>query len=185
MVGDGHMKRIYAFLCVCLLLLTGCAPTAPTQEERAALSQMSTVIDGAFFCTPQELVDVINNAATNDESGLALQLSNYTAPGASIYLANGSSSVILTLEESDAGMLDDVRLYWSIGANDLNEQYSVGLYCGTIIGLLAPDHAEQVSDSFNEIFSTGYGSVEFDFDEIHVAYMAIDGKNWLDVEIAE
>lgn len=94
------MKRIYAFLCVCLLLLTGCTPTAPTQEERAALSQMSTVIDGAFFCTPQELVDIINDAAANDESGLALQLSNYTAPGASIYLANGSSSVILTLEIS-------------------------------------------------------------------------------------
>ena len=64
-------------------------------------------------------------------------------------------------------------------------QYSVGLHFGTIIGLLAPDHAEQVSDSFNEIFSTVYGSVEFDFDEIHVAYMAIDWKNWLDVEIAE
>ena len=61
----------------------------------------------------------------------------------------------------------------------------MGLHFGTIIGLLAPDHAEQVSDSFNEIFSTGYGSVEFDFDEIHVAYMEIEWKNWLDVEIAE
>ena len=108
------MKRFIAIpLLFIMLLLPAC--TSATQP------QTSTVIDGAFFCTPQELVDIINDAAANDESGLALQLSNYTAPGASIYLANGSSSVILTLEESDAGMLDDVRLYWSIGANDLRQ----------------------------------------------------------------
>lgn len=174
------MKRIVAILCLCLLLiLPGCANMAAEAEPAGP------VVDGGFRYTPQEFIDIINEAAENDDSGKIIKLGDYVESGESIWLENGSTSVLLKLEENEAGMLDDVRMYWAINFYDLNEQYTVGYYCAQILIAILPDRAEEIGEDLNSIFEAGSGTVEYTFDGVHVKMLSFQGQNTLDVELAE
>lgn len=174
------MKRIVAILCLCLLLLLpGCANMAAEAEPAGP------VVDGGFRYTPQEFIDIINEAAENDDSGKIIKFGDYVESGESIWLENGSTSVLLKLEENEAGMLDDVRMYWATNFFDLNEQYTVGYYCAQILIAILPDRAEEISEDLSTIFEAGSGTVEYTFDGVHVELMSAQGQNWFDVELAE
>lgn len=138
----------------------------------------------SFPYTPQELIDILNDTASNDDSRKALLLDDYVESGEAIWPEDGSVSFMLTLEQNDSKMLEDAYFFWT-NEQSLNVQYTVGLYCGTMLAVLLPDHAEQVAEDFDSIFSSGSGFVEYTFDGVYVGLELLKDYGWFDIRIAE
>lgn len=208
------MKRKFAVLCLCLLLiLPGCSNMADDTEAEETVEQVAhdppeeavereepvepeeavapeepaagePVVDGAFPFTPQELVDILNEAASLDDSGKAIALNDYAESGEAIWPENGSTSLILTLDQNDAGMLKHVYFLWMNEPN-LNVQYTSGLFIGTMIAALLPNHWEGVAADCDSIFNDGFGSVEYTFDSVQMDFELLQDYGYMDIRVAE
>jgi len=67
-----------------------------------------TVADGAFSCTPQELIDGLNQAVEQADSSVIYSVGAY--PGSGNELQINKTYLTLTLNETSAGNLSKIHL---------------------------------------------------------------------------
>lgn len=144
------------------------APEEPAESDDTAVDEDPAETSG-FPYTPQEIVDILNESALRDDSGKSLLLDDYAESGAPIFPENGSTSIMLSLTENSAGMLEESYLFWMNDGN-LNTMPTVGTICGTMLALFIPDHAQDVAVDLDGILNSGEGNVEYMFDNVRVYF---------------
>lgn len=166
------MKKFLFFaMTFCLgLFLCSCGAAEPA----------ITVSDGAFSCTPQELLVGLNQAVEQAESSVIYSVGEY--PGNGEELQINKAYLTLTLNEASAGNLSKIHLYWFSGDNNENVITSAGCYAGYMFGQFAPDSSKELSSSIGQIVSNGEGSVEHTVGDVKITFEATSsGANRLDI----
>lgn len=170
------MKKSIILFSLVIALLSGCGQSSSNSSD----SKIS-VQNGAFTCTPSDIVNEINSMVEADSDGILLSLGEYKESGESIS-ADELGRLQLTMEENTSGNLKKLNLYWSAKSHNANVVASSGAYCATIFGLLSPENAEATYDSISQIVSAGAGQVEFDHNGVLISFLSSNGLNWLEIE---
>lgn len=140
------------------------------------------VEDGAFTCTPQELIDSINSAVKNADDDEIYTVGDY--PGSGKELQISSTSLTLTLYQNGDGKLQSTQLYWYSGYNDVNVVTSAGCYLQVILNQLTPADAKDIGDSIENVFTSGGGKIERTSGKVKVNYETFgNGGNKMGVSI--
>ena len=139
------------------------------------------VANGAFTCTPEDVVAQINDVVSQDEDGVLLPIGEYTESGKAISAKGSLAALSLTMEEDSERNLIEARLFWTTKTNDYNVIVSAGAYCSALLNMLSPSNAEAVYNGVYEIYSTGTGSADFSVDSVYTEFMAMDGNNYLTI----
>lgn len=179
------MKKTAALLALLLALgTTGCSSQAANTQATAVQEEI-TVVDQAFTCTPDDLVQLINDMATNDEDGVILQLGGeYTESGDPISAEDTLGALSLTLTANEAGNLVGAKVYWDSSTNDRTLITSAGAYCGLLLSTLSPSNAEAVYQDISDILSEGMGKVDFSDNGVDVSFMSMRDLNYLTITVA-
>lgn len=165
-------------LIVSSFLITACAGSSNASN--------AVVENGAFVFEPQAVIDQINASIENsNDGGEYFTCDDFEASGESIHTSDDWSRIILTFETNDGGLITHCRLYWQVSGLDANVLSSAGLYSGVIIGTLSPNNADEITESMTSIIVAGEGEANFESEGIVVDFQSFDGKNWLDISIAE
>jgi hypothetical protein len=166
------MKKLLSLaMALCLgLVLCSCGAAEPP----------ITVADGVFSCTPQELIDGLNEAVKQADSNVIYSVGAYPGSGEELQIA--STSLTLTLNETSDGNLSKIHLYWYSGDNNENVITSAGCYAGYMFSQLAPDSSKDLSASIGQIVSDGEGTTEQTVGNVKITFAATStGANRLDI----
>lgn len=174
-----HMKKSIILLGLIFALLCGCS-----QQSAGTSSGRISVENGAFTCTPEDIVNEINNMVESDTDGILLGLGEYPGSGESMY-PDDLGRLQLTMEANEAGNLTSVRLYWDSSTNNENVITSAGAYCSILFDLLSHDNSEAIYSSISEIISEGSGTVDFENNGVLVSFLSGRGLNYLDIDAQE
>jgi|GEM_PF-5712310 len=140
-----------------------------------------SVDNGAFTCTPQELIDSINatvKAANNDE---LYAIGDFAGDGEELQISG--TALTLTLDQNGDGNLQHVKLYWYSGDGSGNVLASAGYYMQAILNQLTPSDATDIGNSIQSAFTSG-GKIERQSGDVKVTYGAFGaGGNEMDVSI--
>lgn len=126
------------FLCM-LLLLSGCGSKSP--------APLITASNNAFSCTPQELIDLLNEraeASAKSNSDIQIQpIPNYQESDEKISILENRISI--TLSEDKNQQLNGLQFWWfdSIFAEKQVLQ-NAGFYTACIFQLFAPDYTDEL-----------------------------------------
>ncbi len=170
------MRKSAILLVLIFALLCGCS-----QKSNNPTSDVISVKDGAFTCTPSDIVSEINNMAESDPDGMLLKLGEYTESGEAIY-ADDLGRLQVTMEANDAGNLTKLRLYWDSSTNDANVITSAGAYCGLLFDMLSPGNSDAIYSNVSQIISSGSGEADFENAGVMVSFQSLRNLNWLDIE---
>ena len=173
------MKKSIILLGLIFALLCGCS-----QQSATTSSGRISVENGAFTCTPEDIVNEINNMVESDTDGVLLGLGEYPGSGESMH-PDDLGRLQLTMEANEAGNLTSVRLYWDSGTNNENVITSAGAYCSILFDLLSHDNSEEVYGSISQIISRGSGTVDFENNGVLVSFLSGRGLNYLDIDAQE
>lgn len=166
------MKKLLSLAVVLCMAMTLCA----CGSKEPSIS----VTNGAFSCTPQELIDGLNQAVDQADSSVIYSVGAYPGSGEELQVA--STSLTLTLNETSNGNLSKIHLYWYSGDNNENVITSAGCYSGYMFNQLAPNSAKDLSDSIGQIVSAGEGSTEQTVGNVKITFAATStGANRLDI----
>lgn len=166
------MKKLLSLaVALCLVLALGsCGSKEPS----------ISVADGAFSCTPQELIDGLNQAVEQADSSVIYSVGTY--PGSGDELQINKTYLTLTLNENSAGKLTKIHLYWYSGDNNENVITSAGCYCGYMFSQLVPGSSKDISNSISQIVSAGEGSTDQTVGNVKITFAATStGANRLDI----
>ncbi len=168
------MKRTIIIL-TCMLLLFSLAACGSSAAEPAI-----SILDGAYSCTPQEFIDLINEAAKSVGEDY-FTIPDFQKSREEIKI-NGTRLTI-KLTENESGNLTKIHLYWYSGDNNANTIKSAALYVGRIASLLSPNDSNEIGKEISEIVDKGYGSVSATKNGSTFSFEATTtGANRLDVE---
>ncbi len=173
----GCMKKSIILIGLILALLCGCG-----QQNANSTSGGISVENGAFTCTPTDIVNEINHMVESDTDGVLLGLGEYKESGSSMY-ADDLGRLQVEMEANDTGNLTSVRIYWDSRSNNESVITSAGAYCGILFQLLSPGNAETISSEVSKIISRGIGDVEYENDNVSVSFLSNGGLNWLEIGV--
>lgn len=150
------MKKIMAAtiaLCLLALILTGC--------NQKNTEPMFYAENGVFNCSPQELIDYLNDAAEDADC--------YTIPA---YISDEEdiaiNSVTMTLSfRCDEDHVQKIELYWGDYGDNM---FASGVYCGALLTALFPEDSNRINNEMSQIIQTNGGEFDEVIDGIHVNF---------------
>jgi hypothetical protein len=147
-------KKSLLFLCI-FFLLSGCKSSGP----------LITATDGAFSCTPQEFIDMMNDAIkTVNESQDEVEIvpiPDYQASGERIKVIDPHLSFYFS--ENENHQLDEVELWWFGNLSTCNRDHvkkvmsNAGFYARSLCTVFAPENADEIMAMIDSKEGTVYG----------------------------
>ena len=169
------MKKLLPVIIVLLMLLSACSSNAQEAGPKYKVK------NGAFDCSPQELIDQIN-AVTNASDEFP-QIGEWTGSNDEIEI-KGSDLTMYLIEENEK--LCSVIVYWKATNSNSTIITKAGILTGMLSTMLLPD-----PDSIHEKISSAIsaGSDRFDATQgnisIHFDTSDIRGTNNFVIQISK
>lgn len=130
------MKKVFALLvCLSFILLSACNNSPSIRIENQAYS-----------CTPQEFIDMLNQAFR--DNNISLTIPDYENSGGELPIGDGGK-VSLILDESADGRLNRIQLDWYMAGISEEESAASAILAARIPALLSPSNFEAVGDKLN------------------------------------
>lgn len=150
------MKKIMAVtivLCLFAFILSGCGQR---NTEPVFYAE-----NGAFNCSPQELIDYLNDAA---EEADCYTIPDYINDEEEIEI----NSVTMTMNfRCDGGNVQKMELYWG----DYEENmFASGVYCGALLTALFPEDSNRINNEMSKIIQSSGGEFDEVINGIHINF---------------
>ena len=172
-------KKIFALALLCAFSfgLASCGENSSNSE--------SHIENGAFTCTPQEIIDDINAHVEQAGTDEYYSCDPFVSSGESILTSDEWSRVILEFETDQDSNITYCQLYWSSAFPIDNAVATAGLYSTVLLNTLSPDNSDDILDRITEIVVSGHGTAQYDENGVTVEFTNSSFKNWLEISVSE
>lgn len=141
------MKRFCAgLLALYLFMMCGCS-------SGSAQKNIMYVVDGAYNLTPQEYIDLVNQALGDQDKDYP-KIPDWDSSKASLEI--GSFFTQLYLHTNDEGKITRISYHWEI-TRDQNQVDAAYFMAGLTIGMISLDHMTEIEEEL-DMLRTGKSS---------------------------
>lgn len=157
------MKRIWAgLLALCLLIMCGCSNAGVPKDKN-----IMYVVDGAYNLTPQEYIDLVNQALDREQKDYA-KIPDWDGSEPSVEI--GSFFTRLSFDTNNEGKITRIHYDWQI-TRDQKQVDAAYFMVGITIGLISLDGINEIEAKL-DMLRTGKSSYinECDAEGSHFYY---------------
>ena len=135
------MKKMICLCMLCILGITGCDNASNSNQNALLYAE-----NGEYNCTPQQLIDTINQFIQDTGDSRYCIIPDYAASGEEIEIIGDGilSCLSLTLYENDDGMLTKIEVDRNTFEEPVDSFNTYAAILGFLIGSISPDDSEEI-----------------------------------------